>query len=135
MRGGPILLLLCLGACASTPPMPLAATGAPGQARDFVVFFPEWSAAINGSAATVIRTAATTAEADPNAHILVTGFADPVGSVQANAYLTQLRAQVVADQLQRDGLPPNRIQQAASGSVGYVETRQESRRVVISVSR
>lgn len=126
MRRSPVLLLLCLSACA---------VASPAQSRVFVVFFPEWSAAIDQPAATVIETAATAAAADPRAHVRVIGFADPKGTAAANALLSRLRAQVVTDQLEHDGLAPSRIRQAAEGSVGYVDTRQESRRVVVSISR
>lgn len=122
MRRSPVLLLLCLSACA---------VASPAQSRVFVVFFPEWSAAIDQPAATVIETAAA---ADPRAHVRVIGFADPKGTAAANALLLRLRAQVVTDQLEHDGLAPSRIRQAAEGSVGYVDTRQESRRVVVSIS-
>lgn len=133
MRPTRSLVLLSLAACASL--VPLAGSVAAGPTANYVVFFREWSAAIDQPASAVIEAAAKAVQADPNAAVLVTGFADPKGSKQANIYLSELRAQVVADQLQQDGVPPARIKQAAEGSVAYDFTRQESRRVVISVSR
>ena len=129
MRATRTALLFALGLCVGTP---LAATAQTTRNPNFIVFFKEWSAAIDKPAASVIRAAARAAKVKPNVKILVTGFADTVGSSQANVYLTELRAQVVADALQADGLPPDRIEQAAAGSVPSIATRQESRRVTIT---
>jgi outer membrane protein OmpA-like peptidoglycan-associated protein len=132
MRITSSLGLLSLAACASLSPLTRAV--AAGPLSNYVVFFQEWSAAIDQPASAVIEAAAKAAQADPKATVLVAGFADPKGSAQANIYLSELRAQVVADQLQHDGLPADRIKQTAAGSVAYEFTRQESRRVVISIS-
>ena len=60
-------------------------------------------------------------------------FADPTGSKKANALLTDLRAQVVMDQLQTDGVPVSHIVGRGHGSVRFALTSQESRRVEISL--
>ena len=62
----------------------------------------------------------------------VTGAADLTGSKQANSLLSELRAQVVADQLIADGADSHQIKQTGLGSVDYALSSQESRRVVIS---
>ncbi|HUC16852.1 MAG TPA: OmpA family protein [Acetobacteraceae bacterium] len=108
-----------------------AATGSPG--RGYVVFFQEWSAALDAPALQAIAAAAAIAAKTPDAPITVTGYADPLGSVQANIYLTETRAQVVTDQLTADGVNPARIHQRAAGKVGFQLTSQESRRVVITI--
>lgn len=99
----------------------------------FVVFFQEWSAALDKPALQTIAAAARAAAADPQAKISVTGFADPLGSVQANVYLTETRAQVVTDQLTANGVAAARITQHSAGQVPYQLTSQESRRVIIAV--
>ena len=59
----------------------------------------------------------------------------PTGSKQANELLSDLRAQMVVDQLQTDGVDPKRIRQRGHGSVQFALSSQESRRVEISISR
>jgi len=124
-----LLLVAVLGlAAVSFTAQPQAAAR-----RTFVVFFEEWSAALDAPALKTIAAAAQAASQQPGASVSVTGFADPLGSVQANIYLTETRAQVVTDQLTADGVGTARIQQHAAGKVPYQLTSQESRRVVITV--
>ena len=126
-RLGLLLLLLC------------AATGSARAvdvpAQKFVVFFQEWSAAIDDPAQTVISQAADWVKSHPGNIAHVHGFASTVGSRQANVLLADLRAQVVADQLQTDGIDPKQIVQRGHGPVEFALTPQESRRVEISISR
>ena len=98
----------------------------------YVVYFQEWSAALDASAQAVIAHAADWAKAHPGPGVRVTGFADPTGSKKANILLSELRAQVVVDQLTGDGVDANRIAQAGQGSVQFALTSQESRRVTVS---
>jgi outer membrane protein OmpA-like peptidoglycan-associated protein len=100
--------------------------------QKFVVFFQEWSARLDDAALTVISHASDYAKAHAAIMLHVEGFADPVGSAPANALLTDLRAQVVMDQLQTDGVPAARLQGRGRGSVQFALTSQESRRVEIS---
>jgi len=125
-------LLLALGVCAAAPLATAADTAPP---RNYIVFFKEWSAAIDKPAASVIHAAAKAAEASPSTKVRVTGYADTTGSAKANGYLTQLRAQVVVDQLAADGLASDRVEQTAQGSVPSIGTKQESRRVTITLSQ
>ena len=116
----------------------MAATGvrdADPPAQKFVVFFQEWSAAIDDSAQSVITQAADWVKAHPGDIAHVNGFADPTGSKQANILLSDLRAQVVVDQLVSDGVDTKRVRQRGHGSVQFALTGQESRRVEISISR
>src|SRR5690349_9522688 len=101
--------------------------------QKFVVFFQQWSAALDDAAQDVITHAANAAKAQPGAAVHVNGFADPTGSKRANELLTDLRAQMVVDQLQSDGIDPKRIRQRGHGSVQFALTSQESRRVEVSI--
>ena len=103
--------------------------------QKFVVFFQEWSAALDDSAQTVIGQAAEWVKSHPGNVAHVNGFADPTGSKKANALLSDLRAQMGVDQLQTDGVDSNRIRQRGHGSVQFALSSQESRRVEISISR
>lgn len=121
----------------ATPLVLLALFILPAQAaapaRNFVVFFQEWSAAIDGSAQGVIARAAAWAKAHPGETIEVAGAADRLGSAKANRLLSELRAQVVTDQLAADGVPEASVRQVGLGSIGYQLKSQMSRRVIISV--
>jgi outer membrane protein OmpA-like peptidoglycan-associated protein len=125
-RLGILLLFLC---AATTSPY-----AADPPAQKFVVFFGEWSAALDDNAQAVISNAAAGVKSHPGNVAHVNGFADPTGSREANILLSELRAQVVVDQLQTDGVDPSRIQQAGHGSVQFALTSQESRRVEVSIS-
>jgi outer membrane protein OmpA-like peptidoglycan-associated protein len=121
------ILLLC-SAVASTAH---AADRTPP--RRFVTFFVEWSAALDGPANGVISEAAQYAKGHPRDAIEVHGYADPTGSRKANALMSELRAQRVADTLQEAGVPVSRIRLDAHGSVKFASTSLESRRVEIEI--
>jgi len=125
MRRVVFLFLLCFAA--------VRAGAAEPPAQKFVVFFQEWSAALDDAALAVISHAADNAKAHSGAVVHVEGFADPTGSRKANALLTDLRAQVVMDQLQADGVAAARIRGRGHGSVQFALSSQESRRVEISL--
>ncbi len=125
MRRVVLLFLLCS--------MIARADAAESPAPKFVVFFQEWSAKLDDAALAVIGQVAANAKAHPGIVAHVEGFADPTGSRKANALLTDLRAQVVMDQLQTDGVPPTLILGRGRGSVHFALSSQESRRVEISL--
>jgi outer membrane protein OmpA-like peptidoglycan-associated protein len=101
-------------------------------AQRYVVFFQEWSAALDDSAQAVITQAAEYAKAHPAHFAHIGGFADPTGSQKANALLSDLRMQVVVDQLRADGVPAAHIIGRGHGAVPPALSSQESRRVEIS---
>jgi cytochrome c oxidase subunit 2 len=116
-------LLLCATGCAAWQ----------GPSQKFVVFFQQWSAALDDPAFETVRAAANWANAHPNASIVVNGYADPTGSQQANIDMSRTRAQLVVDQLVRDGVPRPRIRLAAHGPTDFTLSALESRRVEIVV--
>jgi outer membrane protein OmpA-like peptidoglycan-associated protein len=124
MRRFACLLLLAVAACTASPSSP---------PHKVVVFFQEWSAAIDPAATGAISTAAQWAKDHPGTAIKVTGYADPTGSAAANDFLSHTRAQVVADQLVTDGVDQSRIAIGAQGATGFTLTSQESRRVEIAI--
>jgi outer membrane protein OmpA-like peptidoglycan-associated protein len=126
-RLGILLLLSCV--------VTAGARAADAPAQKFVVFFQEWSAALDDSALSVIGQAAEWMKSHPGNVAHVNGFADPTGSKRANALLSDLRAQIVVDQLHIDGIDPKRVRQRGRGSVQFALTSQESRRVEISTGR
>jgi|SRR5271166_4012238 len=124
MRRFACLLLVLVAACTATAPTP---------PHRILVFFQEWSAAIDKPASGAITEAAQWAKDHPADAIKVTGYADPTGSALANDYMSRTRAQVVADQLVTDGVDRSRIVIGAQGATGFTQTSQESRRVEVAI--
>ena len=123
-----IALLLAAAGCANLmAPDP--------NARRFVVFFQPWSADIDGPALQAIQAAADDPKAKGGQRLLVIGYADPTGSAKANEYLSEARAQQVADQLVADGVPAANIIIQGAGETSYALSSQESRRVEIVATR
>jgi outer membrane protein OmpA-like peptidoglycan-associated protein len=111
----------------------LIALPALAQPPVLVVFFPDWSGAIDNAATRVIGQAADIAKQSPGSTITVTGYADNTGSSAANVYLTQLRAQRVIDGLIADGVPAQSLKLVAAGK--QEEAGIASRRVEIAISK
>ena len=105
--------------------------GAQGPVR--IVFFADWSGAIDDAARNVIDQAAAAAKQFPDAAITVTCYADCTGSVKANLYLTELRAQRVIDGMIADGVPASRLKMVAAGRQAQLGVA--SRRVEILIGQ
>jgi outer membrane protein OmpA-like peptidoglycan-associated protein len=116
----------------------ICATAWGAQAADpvnlrLVVYFPEWSVAMNDNAQKVVAQAVQVARENPDAVIQVRGFADVTGTARSNALLSELRAQRVADVMVEAGVPVGSIKIYGKGSVESQFTTQEARRVVIGI--
>lgn len=116
-------LLALLAACAATPPAKQA----------FLVFFEPWSAKLDPQGQAAINGAAELAKKSPGAVVHVVGFADPDGSASANIELSQLRAQLVVDELVKAGVPAARIRRSGRGPTDFAQSSLESRRVEITI--
>ena len=104
-----------------------------GQRHKLVIYFASWAADVDENAAKVIDEAAKWSADHPRDTINVVGYASTIGSKRANALLSDLRAQVVVDQLIAKGVPATRIKRQPKGATTYVESPLESRRVEISM--
>jgi OmpA family len=93
-------------AYAQQPTMPLSAQTEPGQ---FVVFFPTDVAMLSPDAARVVDEAAAAYQETGVAEITVTGHTDTVGSAAYNLELSERRAEAVANELIRRGVPATDI--------------------------
>ena len=124
-RVGCVLVLAWLVGCAAQPPAP--------PPHRVIVFFQEWSAALDPAAQSAVGAAATWAKEHPDEVVTVSGFADTTGSSKANEYISLTRAQVVSDQLAADGVAASRITIAGQGATSYALSSQESRRVEIAI--
>ena len=103
------------------------------QKRRFVIYFGSWSALIQPSAQRAVAAAAAAAKRNPAATVSVTGYASTIGSSAANTLLSQLRAQIVSDELVADGIGASRIKLTAAGPTTFMVEPVASRRVVIQV--
>jgi outer membrane protein OmpA-like peptidoglycan-associated protein len=116
----PLLWMLC--ACAAMPQR---------QPR-YVVFFEPWSSRIDAPARAVIGEAAAWAKAHPEQVVQVRGYADPEGSLAATTAISGLRARVISDLLEADGVRAARIRPITEGSVPFSgDDALESRRVEV----
>jgi len=104
----------------------------PSRRPDFIVFFTERSPAIDAVAVPIIEKAAAKAKAEPGATVIVYGYTDSAGSTNADALLSEQRAQNVTDQLVADGVPSGRIARHGRGQTGN-ESGVASRRVEIDI--
>jgi outer membrane protein OmpA-like peptidoglycan-associated protein len=111
----------------------VSADAADPKGRKFVVFFQEWSVALDDTAVAVITEAAHLALENPRAPVQVTGFADPTGTRTSNILLSELRAQRVVDHLLEGGVPATQLRQRGKGPVHFAISALESRRVEIFV--
>ena len=119
------LLLLAAGLTACQPP----------PKQNYFVFFPKWSAELDGQSRTLIRAASTYAKAHPADPIVVIGYADPSGSQDAHVDISATRAARVKAALAADGIPAERIEARAHGELQPTWTDQEARRVEIRIGQ
>jgi OmpA family len=106
LAGFMLAALLAPTAYAQQPTMPSSAQTEPGQ---FVVFFPTDEATLSPDAARVVDEAAAEYQRAGAAQITVTGHTDTVGSAAYNLELSERRAEVVANELIRRGVPATDI--------------------------
>ena len=98
------MLLLLVSAMISGAPMPGAQAADP-PGRKFVVFFQEWSVAIDDAAAAVITEAAHLALEHPRAIVQVTGFAELSGDLTVLSSVSCLRGPTGWERIEPVGLP------------------------------
>ncbi|HUA76800.1 MAG TPA: autotransporter outer membrane beta-barrel domain-containing protein [Acetobacteraceae bacterium] len=105
LNGG---LRLSFGAPPPPVPVPVAAP-APQPARSYLVFFDWDSTSLSERAREVIANAAATSTTVHSTRIAVNGYTDSSGSPGYNQGLSIRRANAVAAELVRDGVPPAAI--------------------------
>jgi outer membrane protein OmpA-like peptidoglycan-associated protein len=87
------------------PPAPAPVAAAPAPARTFLVFF-DWDRAdLTDRARQIIAEAAQSAQSTGTTRIEVSGHADRSGTPQYNQRLSERRANAVAAELERRGVP------------------------------
>ena len=143
-----IAAALALAACETqsgaemTTPLTKTGTPNPEQALvSYMVFFNLGSTKLSDQDQNTVAQAAQVFKTKPNARVMVTGYADTVGSPAANMALSQQRANVVKNLRVQSGVPAGAITTAASGDTGLlVETaaqtnQPKNRRVVIVIQQ
>jgi opacity protein-like surface antigen len=90
------------------PPAPMAAP-APAPARSYLVFFDWDKATLTGRAQQIIKEAADNSTKVQYTRIDVNGYTDTSGTPQYNQGLSVRRAQAVAAELVKDGVPKTAI--------------------------
>jgi iron complex outermembrane receptor protein len=98
---------------AYTPP-PVQAP-APSVARSYMVFFDFNKSDLTPQAVEIVDQAAKNAAPAKVTQLTVTGHTDTVGSDAYNMRLSKRRAESVASQLEKDGIPSNEIEIVAKG--------------------
>jgi outer membrane protein OmpA-like peptidoglycan-associated protein len=122
----PALTVALLAACDTAPIAPTTAA----------VFFTADSATLDQAARNVVASVAGDARQSSDLPIQVLGFAAPdTGTAEFNRDLARSRAQAVADELVRQGIPRSRVTIGSRGAVAFEMFAMESRRVEIRVGR
>jgi len=98
---------------AYTPPPAVAP--APSVPKSYLVFFDFNKSDLTPQASSIVDEAAKNAEATKVTQLTVTGHTDTVGSDAYNMRLSRRRAESVAAQLEKDGIPSSDIQIVAKG--------------------
>lgn len=109
----------------------LAPTGIAQEGTRFLIYFDEFSANLTQQARGVIADAVKKARASNAKAIRIEARASATGSQKANHYLAQTRSQVVADELEHDGVNPAIVQQVPIGQTGSEDPSVAERRVDI----
>ena len=122
----PVLFAALLVACAT-----LARPGFAQEGTRFLIYFDEFSANLSQKARGVIADAARKAKETSATAIRVEARASATGSQKANHYLAQTRSQVVADELEHDGVNPAMVKQVPIGQTGSEDPSVAERRVDI----
>src|SRR4051812_18725450 len=89
----------------------LATEGRAQENNRFLIYFDEFSANLTQQARGVIADAAKQARGSNAKAVRVEARASATGSQKANHYLAQTRSQVVADELEHDGVNPATVTQ------------------------
>jgi len=100
-------------AAAYTPPPAVAP--APSVSKSYLVFFDFNKSDLTADATTIVDQAAKNAGPAKVTQLTVTGHTDTVGSDAYNMRLSRRRAESVAAQLEKDGIPSSEIEIVAKG--------------------
>jgi outer membrane protein OmpA-like peptidoglycan-associated protein len=109
----------------------VSALGQQGDASRVLIYFDEFSANLTQEARTILGDVARRAREEKAKAVRIEARASATGSQLANRYLAMTRAQVVADELAKDGLDPGTLRQVVIGQTGSDDPSVADRRVDI----
>jgi outer membrane protein OmpA-like peptidoglycan-associated protein len=113
----------------------VSAVGQQGDSGRLLIYFDEFSANLTQEARTTLADAAKRAQQEKAKAVRIEARASATGSQLANRYLAMTRAQVVADELAKDGLDPGTLRQVVIGQTGSDDASVADRRVDIVFER
>ena len=98
-----------------TPPPVQAPMAAPSVAHSYMVFFDFNKSDLTSQAVAIVDQAAKNATPAKATQLVVTGHTDTVGSAEYNMRLSRRRAESVAAELEKRGIPSSEIEIVAKG--------------------
>ncbi len=106
----PLAIVIVLAACSSPPPpAPAAAATPPPAPRSYLTFFAWDKADLSDRAKQIVKEAADNSTKMQVTKVEANGYTDTSGMPQYNHGLSIRRAQAVAAELVKDGVPKNAI--------------------------
>lgn len=124
--------MLAVAACQQPPPPPVA-TAPPPPPKNYTVYFDYNSSRLSPAGTEIVGLAAGAYEAGAPSSVQVTGYASPPGSAGYNQRLSLRRANAVAAQLQRDGVPQAALVVSGQGETSSAPTPGQNQRVAIII--
>jgi outer membrane protein OmpA-like peptidoglycan-associated protein len=103
----------------------------PPPPTTFTVYFDDNSSRLDPGGREILRFAANAYKAGSPGAVQVTGYADPAGSAGYNQRLSLRRANAVASELAKDGVPRNAMVLSGAGETSTGATPGQDRRVVV----
>ncbi|HTO85657.1 MAG TPA: OmpA family protein [Methylomirabilota bacterium] len=129
-------------AAVTPPPSPLPAPAPVAEApKNYTVFFDWDKSTLTPEALDIIRQAAANVQKGGVSHVQVTGHTDTSGSAPYNVGLSQRRAEAVAAELVKEGVPKDEIGVAGKGETdplvptGDNVKEPQNRRAVIELQQ
>ena len=133
-----LCLLLGVAACAAPPP-PVATAPppppppAPPPPPIYTVYFDYNSSRLGPAAREIVRLAADAYKAGAPSSVQVAGYTDSSGSAGYNQRLSLRRANAVATELGKDGVPQSALAVSGQGETSNAPTPGQDRRVDVTL--
>jgi outer membrane protein OmpA-like peptidoglycan-associated protein len=110
---------LAASACSTAPAStPAAADASFCTSGSFDIYFSEWDASLSEASREMLATAQKKYDGCVIEHVRIVGMADASGDYNANMEISDRRARVVADALNRGGWPSSTFDVRSAGQEG-----------------
>jgi outer membrane protein OmpA-like peptidoglycan-associated protein len=126
---------LAIAACAQQPPPPPVAAipPPPPPPTTYTVYFDYNSYRLDPAGSEILRVAADAYRSGTPAAVQVTGYTDPSGSAGYNQRLSLRRANAVAAELERNGVPQSAVVVSGQGETSNAPSPGQDRRVDVTL--